>query len=171
MDNSKCTCCGLCVDACPARAIAVANTDDEYNSIKKSIDEDPRTLNDLMVERYGASPVDELILLPISEINLKIENNFGLLTVEIVNDLDTACLIDSVPISELFDDTGYSHYKVTNNDELYDEFSKIYNTFEVPTFLLFSNKRLILKVDGVVSNQNPDERNSFIQKVKDAICH
>ena len=168
-DNSKCTSCGLCADACPAKAIAVANTDEEYNSIKKSFDDDPRTLKDLWVERYGASPVDEAILIPVSETTLLVEKNTGFLALEIVDDLDTACLIDSVPISELFDEIEYSHYKVTTRDELYGEFSKAYGVLEIPTFLLFSNDKVILKVEGVVENQDPDERKLFIQKVKDAI--
>lgn len=168
-NNSKCTCCGLCADACPAKAIAVASTEAEYKAIKQSFDDDPRTVKDLMVERYGASPVDESIMIPISEANSLIDNNTGLLAIEIVNDSDTACLIDSVPIAELFDDLEYTHVKVMTNDELYNNFSQVHNVVDIPTFLLFSSKQIILKINGVVSNQDQQDRAEFIKKVKDAI--
>ena len=54
IDNSKCTSCGLCAKECPTEAIIVVKTEDEYEKIKKEIEEDPRTKAELFIERYGA---------------------------------------------------------------------------------------------------------------------
>jgi len=168
-DNSKCTCCGKCAEACPAGAIAVANNESEFQQLKKDIDADPRTIKDLMVERYGASPIEESILISVSEAISEIKTNKILLAIEVVNELDTACLIDSVPIAELFDCAEYRHRKITSNDSNYGQFSKMYGISKIPALILFIAGKPILKVDGMVHNRNLDERESLIGTIKEVI--
>ena len=168
-NNSKCTCCSLCVDACPAGAIAVASNEEEYAQLQRSFNEDPRTIKDLMIERYGASPIDESILISISEANKKIRGENNLLAIEIIDDSDTACLINSVPISELFVDAKCLHFKITSNDNDYNVLAKKYSICKIPTFLLFFKGELCYKKDGMVNNQLSEESTAFISEVKTII--
>ena len=63
IDNSKCISCGKCEDSCPVNAIRVARNEQEYKNIKKEIDEDPRKVSDLFVDRYGATSVSPAFLI------------------------------------------------------------------------------------------------------------
>ena len=60
IDNTKCISCGKCEKACMVSAIKVAKSEEEYKKIEKEIEEDPRTINDLLVDRYGAKPIDKV---------------------------------------------------------------------------------------------------------------
>ena len=59
--NDLCNSCGLCEKACMVHAIKVARTDEEYAKIKKEFDDDPRKIEDLFIDRYGAETVDHAI--------------------------------------------------------------------------------------------------------------
>ena len=72
VDNSKCTNCGKCEDACPVDAIRVARNEEEYEKIKKEIEEDPRKVSDLFVDRYGAQPIHPAFLIPQSKFDVQI---------------------------------------------------------------------------------------------------
>ena len=55
-DEAKCTSCGLCVKACPARAILFATDKKGVAELKKAVDSDPRKTKDLFRERFNCGP-------------------------------------------------------------------------------------------------------------------
>lgn len=168
-DNDKCMSCDLCVAACPAGAIRVAHNLMEEIQIEKDIEDDPRTLKDLMVERYGASPVNETTLISVREAEEHIAKNSLLTIIEIIDNDDTPCLINSVPISEIFGDLGYDYFKITIGDEMYNSFAEKYLINDCPTLLVFKSSELIVRMDGGVENGDYFQRTEFIQKITNEI--
>lgn len=164
-DNSKCISCNACLEACPAGAIYVAHNEKEEIQIREDIENDPRTLKELLVERYGASPVEESLLISAQEAMSKIEEMSSLIAIEIMDNDDAPCLINSVPVSEAFGNAAYEYYKVTISDSgcklILDRFS----VNEVPTLLVFRNHCLLVRVDGAVDNGDCLQREDFINKV------
>jgi len=51
-------------------AIRFARNKEEYKRIKKEIDEDPRKVSDLFVDRYGAVPVHPAFLIDESKFDV-----------------------------------------------------------------------------------------------------
>ena len=61
IDDKKCINCGLCAtskDSCQVGASRFAKTNEELEKIKKEIEDDPRTIADLMADRYGGQPIN-----------------------------------------------------------------------------------------------------------------
>lgn len=169
MDNSKCITCGKCVIECPAGAIRVAHNAIEERVIKNDYESDPRTIKDLMVERYGASPISKTTLISIRDAELAIKKEGSLIVIEIIDSEDTPCLINSVPIAEIFGFEEYEYYKVTNGDELYDSFAKKFDIDVCPTLLIFRNGIVLTRKDGNVENGNYEERTAFIENINEAL--
>ena len=63
IDNSLCTFCGDCGDVCEVEAIKVPQNEQDFLRLKREIDEDPRSVSDLFVDRYGAEPVSKAFVL------------------------------------------------------------------------------------------------------------
>lgn len=169
IDNTKCISCGRCVMECPAGAIRVAHNAIEERVIAKDYENDPRTIKDLMVERYGASPVNETTLISIQEAEEVIKKEFPLIIIEVIDSDDTPCLINSVPITEIFGFEDYEYYKVVNGDELYDSFAKRNDIKVCPSLLVFKNGVILARKEGSVENGNYIERAEFIKDMKEAL--
>ena len=151
LDNEKCISCGLCEKECPIGAIRVAKTEEEYEKIKKEIDDDPRTTKDLFVDRYGAAPLSEFFMIEVDDVSEKIKNK-GLTFIECYKDDSIQCLVKSIPVKELTVDLDHDTflYKVEVDDEIVDK----YDLYTFPSLLIFKDGEYLGKVDGYYTNDN-----------------
>lgn len=166
IDNDKCISCGACENACPAGAIIVARDEAEFKRCQKRIEEDPRTIAGLFVERYGASPIDESLQISVKKAEEVIKNSQDTTVIEVINDLDTDCLINSVPVADFLGDSVYVYHKISTNDADYSDFAQENNIEEIPSLLFFQDGILKLKINGSVNNNDPNEREALINQVK-----
>ena len=163
IDNSKCTSCGLCIPTCPMEAIFLARSDEEYNQIKKEIDEDKRTRKDLFVDRYGAMPLMDAFMSDEEAIKDKIERD-NLTFIEIYDAENVECLLKSIPLKEITQDMPKDtrYYKVNYTDNLMKE----YDIKELPSLLIFKSKKLIGKVEGYYPTDEKEKFLSLINKIE-----
>ncbi len=162
IDNTKCVSCGLCEKACMVSAIKVAKTAEDYKRIKDEFDKDPRTINDLLVERYGGKPIDDAMVGSEGEITTKLDGSLRPLIVELFNEDSIMCLLKSIPIKKIADafdkNTRFRKIEVTSG-----ELQKLYNLKNLPALLFFKNGKLVGVIDGYVCDDDEDE---LLEKVK-----
>lgn len=162
IDNDKCISCGACEKECPIGAIHFTKTDDEYNQIQKEINDDPRTIKDLFVDRYGAAPLSDFFMIDTNEIESKIQND-NITLIEIYNDDSIQCLLKSIPIKDLTKnmpkDTLF--YKASATEQILEK----YNIKELPALLISNNKRLLGHVDGYYTIEEKDNLMAQINSI------
>ncbi len=158
IDNDKCISCGACERMCPIGAIRVAHSEEEYEKLKQDIENDSRTTKDLFVDRYGAAPLSEFFMINPEELMNK--TNEGITLVECYEDDSIQCLLKSIPIKEITLDMPKDtmFYKV----ELEEKAKEKYNVSELPSLLIFNNKKYVGKVDGYY---NIEQKEEFIEKI------
>lgn len=163
IDNEKCISCGRCESECPIGAISVAKNTDEYNKIKKEIDEDTRTTKDLFVDRYGATPLSEFFMIDANDIDSKV-NNKSITLIELYNDDSIQCLLKSIAIKDLTKDLPKDtlFYKVDASDNILEK----YEIKELPALIIFKEGKLIGHIDGYYTNETKDE---IITKIKEIV--
>ena len=169
INADSCLACDACVAACPAGAIRVAHNEEEALQIQQDIENDPRTIKDLMVERYGASPVSDKTLISVKEAVKIINEQASLLAIEVISGDDTPCLINSVPISEAFGSVCVEYRKITVGDDEFDIFEEKYAISTCPALLVFKSGVLLVRIDGVVENSDYRQRTEFIHKIRSSI--
>lgn len=158
IDNDKCISCGACERNCPIGAISVAHTEEEYKKKKEEIEQDPRTTKDLFVDRYGAVPLSEFFMISEEDLNNKIGD--GITLVECYEDDSIQCLLKSIPIKDITTDMPKDtlFYKVESRESIKDK----YNITDLPSLLIFKNKKYLGKVDGYYNTEQQEE---FIEKI------
>lgn len=163
IDNDKCISCGMCEKECPIGAIKVAKDEKEYEILKKQIEEDPRKIKDLFVDRYGATPLSEFFMLDSEEVANKI-NSKNIVLIEFYNDDSIQCLLKSIPIKELLKDFPDStqFYKV----EISEALTNKYQIEELPALVTFENGRMIGKIEGYIDEDNKEKLMNEIQALK-----
>jgi len=163
VDDSKCTGCGVCEPSCPVGAIRVAKNEEEYNKIKKEIEEDPRKISDLFVDRYGGKPIDSNFLIPQDKFDIKTLESTKLCVVEFFKGETIKCLLYSIPVKELFRDIDVKKYeKVELTD---DSLLKTYNITKLPALLFFSNGKLIGKIEGYYKDEDKEKLKEKINEL------
>lgn len=162
IDNEKCISCGTCERNCTIGAISVTHTEEEYSKKKQEIEEDPRTTKDLFVDRYGAAPLSDFFMIEEDELNKKTGN--GITLVECYEDDSIQCLLKSIPIKEITSDMPKDtmFYKIEAGAETKEK----YDITELPTLLIFKNKKYLGKIDGYYSTENKEE---FMNKINEII--
>lgn len=163
IDNTKCISCGQCEKECPIGAIRVAKTDEEYAKIEKEIEDDPRKVKDLFVDRYGASPLSEFFQINATELKDKINKN-NIILIELYDDDSIQCLLKSIPIKDLTKDLASNtlFYKVEADDNIKNE----YNIPELPSLLIFKDSKLLGKIEGYYQD---NQKSELINKINEII--
>ncbi|MFH1551841.1 MAG: 4Fe-4S dicluster domain-containing protein [bacterium] len=162
VDNKKCINCGRCEEACLAGAIKVAKTEKEYKKIKKEIDEDPRKVSDLFIDRYGAQPLELAFLCPQEQFNIQVLGVTKTVAVEFLNPDLAECLICSIPIKNLLNGFDIMYRKIKIKDKFLLEKYKIKN---LPALLFFKNSKLIGKIEKYYDIEKIKEIKEKIDKI------
>lgn len=162
IDNDKCISCGLCRPQCPVSAIMVAKTQEEYDNYKTEIDNDPRKIKDLFVDRYGASPVTDFFMINEDQLEEKTKGDCITL-IEVFENASAQCLLKSIPIRDITDDINEAvlYYKLEQSDEVLNKYD-INNT---PGLLIFKSGRLLGKIEGYYNMEQIDEFKKILQTI------
>lgn len=165
IDNSKCISCGLCEKACMVSAIKVAKDLEEYEKLKSEIENDPRTINNLLVERYGGKLIDLAMEGTPEDINIKVDSNNRPMIVELYNEDSIMCLLKSIRVKEIADayskNTRYRKIEVKDNHLL-----QKYDIKELPSLLFFKNGELVGKIEGYFEESEKEE---LINQIKNIV--
>lgn len=168
IDKDKCIDCGVCATSdktCSVGAIRWSRDLDEFERIKKEIEEDKRTVADLMVDRYGATPINMPFYC--KEENLKkVLKTDKVCFVEFYKEELLECLIKCIPIKEIFKKFGkdFVYRKVEVTD---DEILKKYNITELPALVFFKDEKMLGTINGYYSVDMKEELFEKINNILD----
>ena len=168
IDKDKCIDCGVCATSdktCSVGAIRWSRDLEEFERIKKEIEEDKRTVADLMVDRYGATPINMPFYC--KEENLKkVLKTDKVCFVEFYKEELIECLIKCIPIKEIFKKFGkdFVYRKVEVTD---DEILKKYNITELPALVFFKDEKMLGTINGYYSVDMKEELFEKINNILD----
>jgi NAD-dependent dihydropyrimidine dehydrogenase PreA subunit len=162
IDNKKCTSCGSCVPSCDVGAIFVAENQKEYSKIKKEIDDDPRKISDLMIDRYGAQPIFYPNLIGEDKFDDQVLNASKLVAAEFFKNETIECLLKSIPIKNLLGGINIKYRKVRLQS---DKLMKKYSVKKLPALLFFDNGKLMGKIEGYYQIDDLPALQSKIKKI------
>ena len=168
IDEDKCINCGKCAtstESCEVGAIRFAKDEEGLQKIKKEIEEDKRTIKDLMVDRYGAQPINMPFYCKEDELQKVISTKRTVL-IEVFNEDSEECLIKSIPVKEIFDNLKDDNLAYRKLEVETDGFMKKYDIEELPSILIFKSGKVIGKIDGYYSN---DEKEELFAKIKEIV--
>lgn len=153
IDNEKCISCGACEKTCPIGAIGVAKTWEEFEELKNAIDEDPRSADDLFVDRFGGDIINEKVMIDFSELENIISKSDKVI-IEVFNDDSIMCLLKSITYKDIIENSDYNSYFRCNIEE--NDVSK-YGISELPSMLLCNKGKVTNVVNGYYEENNKEE--------------
>lgn len=165
IDEEKCVNCGKCAtseESCGVGAIRFAKNEEELEKIKREIAEDKRTIKDLMVDRYGAQPINMPFYCKENELEKVISTKRTVL-IEVFKEDTEECLIKSIPVKEIFNMLNIADLTYRKLEVETDEFIKKYDIKELPSLLIFKSGKMIGKIDGYYSIE---DKEAFIKKIR-----
>lgn len=145
-DESKCSLCKMCEEACEMNAIKVAANKEEYEKYKKEINDDTRQISDLFIDRYGAKPIHLAFLLKPEKFDIEVLESNKLVVVEVYKEDSIECLLNSIPIKWLFKNKNIKFRKIKETAECF--FEKKYKVESFPSLLFFQKGELVGKIEG-----------------------
>ena len=167
INKELCINCGLCAtseESCQVGAIKFAKTEEDLEKIKKEIDEDPRTIADLMVDRYGSQPINMPFCCKEDELESVLTTS-KICFIEVLKEELEECLIKSIPIKEIVNNTTNNClYRKVELES--DNIIKKFDIKELPALLIFKDNNLLGKVEGYYPIEQKED---FINKINDIV--
>ena len=167
INEELCINCGLCAtseDSCQVGAIKFAKTEEDLEKIKKEIEEDPRTIADLMVDRYGSQPINMPFCCKEDELESVLTTS-KICFIEVLKEDLEECLIKSIPIKEIINNTTNNClYRKVELES--DNIIKKFDIKELPALLIFKDNNLLGKVEGYYPIEQKED---FINKINDIV--
>ncbi len=155
-----CINCGQC-ECCSVGAVKVTHSDEEYERVKKEIEEDPRVITDLFVDRYGAAPIQPEFLITEEEIDLLFLSKRPFL-LEFFSEDSIRCLLKSIPVKELlqeFDKNAVFRKVKITTDKLLNK----YNIKDLPALVFIKNGKVLDIIEGYYEEEIKTE---LLNKIK-----
>ena len=153
IDNEKCISCGACESTCPIGAIGVAITEEEFEELKQAIEEDPRSSEELFVDRYGGDIINENVMIEFNQIDEIVAKEDCL--IEIIDEDNIMCLLKSITYSEILANSNYKKYYRCLIGE--DDNANKYNVNKLPSLLLCSNGAVQKVVEGYYEESEKEQ--------------
>jgi len=160
IDNDKCINCGLCEKSCPVSAIQVARNENEYRKKEKEIEDDPREIADLYLDRYGAQPILPVFLAEKEDFVIEKKSNM-LTAIELFSSDSIMCMLRSIPIKELFRGIEIKYRKIEADTEL----TKQLKISELPALIFFKDGQELGRVEGYFENNQLKTIKDKIDKI------
>jgi hypothetical protein len=141
----------------------VAKTKAEYDRIKAELDADPRRVEDLKVDRYGAGAFSDPTLQPQEAEEFVAEHSRGgVVCLELQMPYeDMPCHLLSIPMAELLD-LGKITYRAVAHDK---ELAAKYDVADTPALAFFKDGAQIGRIEGYYED-NPNEKSYLISQIK-----
>ncbi len=155
-NENTCIDCGACADECPVDAILWGIDDADYERKLQEVKNDTRSEEELVVERYGASPIKEPIMVSsLADFVQKSVNDLVLL--EFYEDESINCLLHSIRVEEikgwLNEPITYAKVNIQENDDATE-----YGVEEYPTLLVYRKGHILGKVSGYFTDDDESKR-------------
>lgn len=164
-DISKCIDCGLCEKACPSGAVLVIPDEGEYNATLSLIENDPQTIEDLFVDRYGAMTVASTKEISVTELDGIINGCTNAIAIEVLDADNPSCLISAVPYSIIFNGKDIPLYKIMVSGDTLKDVKKYFKVDIDPALILCHMGKIVAKYQGAVKEGSKEVREliKFIQ--------
>jgi len=161
IDKEKCIECGACANFCSVEAIRYAKDEEELAKIQKEIDDDPRTVADLFIERYGCAPITDTHSFKADPETVRKRSTSGRPVIVEFNAEETIeCLLRSVPIAdiqaEFHKDAIYSKFIVDKSD------FALFGITKTPCLRFYNKGELLGSIDGFFDK---DEKYEQFEKI------
>lgn len=164
-DVSLCIDCGKCEGCCSSGAILVVSQQ-EYLPTLKLIEDDPSTIQDLFVDRYGAMSVSGTRELTPDNIEALITKNKEPSAIEVLDADNPSCLISAVPYSILFHNVQIALHKVMVSGEELKKAMNILKLKTTPALIFIQNGKVIAKYEGAApeGSNKANDLQAFVDK-------
>lgn len=151
VDISKCIDCFACAKCCSTGAILVVPDKDEYAETINLIENDPATIEDLFVDRYGAMTVKGTNELAVEDISEVINRSETLAAIEVLDADNPSCLISAIPYAVLFNGKNVALYKTMVSGENLDIAKDKLGVKHTPALVFIKNGKIVDTYQGSVN--------------------
>lgn len=148
VDVSKCIDCGACRGLCPSGAVIEIEDPEEYKAALEIIENDPSTVADLFVDRYGAMTVSGTNEAKVIDLEKIIQAATSTTIIEILDADNPSCLISAIPYKVLLGDKKVVFYKVMVSDDELKQAQDIVGVTADTALIIVKSGKIVARFEG-----------------------